>query len=101
MTSNGLSGTASGSRRCGTPKRSARSSHARDDRVIPVAEGRLIAATIPGALYEELNSRNHILLSDEVAWAMFLGTVERFLDAELQPRSIASGSLGRSRRDLR
>ena len=53
--------------------------HARGDRVVPVAEGRLAADLIPGARFEELASRNHILLSDESAWAVFLGTVDQFL----------------------
>ena len=36
--------------------------HARDDRVVPVEEGRLLAARIPGARFVLLDSSNHILL---------------------------------------
>ena len=42
--------------------------HARGDRVVPVEEGRLLAARIPGARFVLLESANHILLSDEPAW---------------------------------
>ena len=42
--------------------------HARDDRVVPVEEGRLLAALIPDARLVLLESANHILLADEPAW---------------------------------
>ena len=42
--------------------------HARGDRVVPVEEGRLLAARIPGARLVLLESANHILLADEPAW---------------------------------
>jgi pimeloyl-ACP methyl ester carboxylesterase/DNA-binding CsgD family transcriptional regulator len=45
--------------------------HARDDAVVPVAEGRLLASAIPGAEFVELDSRNHILLEAERAWRRF------------------------------
>src|SRR5262249_833510 len=46
--------------------------HARDDRVVPVEEGRLLAALIPQARLSVLDSANHILLADEPAWDEFL-----------------------------
>jgi pimeloyl-ACP methyl ester carboxylesterase/DNA-binding CsgD family transcriptional regulator len=49
--------------------------HARDDGVVPVAEGRLLASGIPGAEIVELDSRNHILLESEPAWARFQDAV--------------------------
>ncbi len=45
--------------------------HARNDEVIEVAEGRLLASGIPGAEFVELDSRNHILLEHEPAWQRF------------------------------
>ena len=45
--------------------------HARDDRVVPVEEGRLLAALIPGARLILLESANHILLADEPAWTTY------------------------------
>jgi pimeloyl-ACP methyl ester carboxylesterase/DNA-binding CsgD family transcriptional regulator len=55
--------------------------HARDDEVIPVAEGRLLAGGIPGAEFVELDSRNHILLEHEPAWQRFREAVLAFLQA--------------------
>jgi pimeloyl-ACP methyl ester carboxylesterase/DNA-binding CsgD family transcriptional regulator len=51
--------------------------HARNDQVVPLAEGRLIASAIPGAEFVELDSSNHILLESEPAW-------ERFRSAALE-----------------
>jgi pimeloyl-ACP methyl ester carboxylesterase/DNA-binding CsgD family transcriptional regulator len=53
--------------------------HARNDEVCPVAEGRLLAAGIPGAEFMELDSRNHILLEDEPAWGRFKECVLDFM----------------------
>lgn len=53
--------------------------HARDDEVIPLSEGRIIASGIPGAEFVELDSRNHILLADEPAWPRFREAVLGFL----------------------
>jgi pimeloyl-ACP methyl ester carboxylesterase/DNA-binding CsgD family transcriptional regulator len=53
--------------------------HARGDEVCPIAEGRRLAAGIPGAQFVELESRNHILLEDEPAWARFKDCVLEFM----------------------
>jgi pimeloyl-ACP methyl ester carboxylesterase/DNA-binding CsgD family transcriptional regulator len=52
--------------------------HARDDQVVPLAEGRLIASGIPGAQFVELDSKNHILLENEPAWERFRSAVLEF-----------------------
>jgi pimeloyl-ACP methyl ester carboxylesterase/DNA-binding CsgD family transcriptional regulator len=52
--------------------------HSRDDVVVPIAEGRLIAAQIPSAQFVELDSKNHILLEDESAWGRFRAAVSEF-----------------------
>ena len=52
--------------------------HARNDKVIPVEEGRLLASSIPGAEFVELDSRNHILLAEEPAWKRFQEAVLEF-----------------------
>lgn len=52
--------------------------HARDDVVVPLAEGRLIAARIPSAQFVELDSKNHILLEHESAWQRFCAVVSEF-----------------------
>ncbi len=55
--------------------------HSRGDSVVPFEEGRLIAASIPGARFVELDSDNHVLLEGEPAWLRFMEEVERFLAA--------------------
>jgi len=53
--------------------------HARDDEVTSLDEGRLVAAGITGAEFVELDSRNHIILAHEPAWARFEQAVLDFL----------------------
>ncbi|HEX6582553.1 MAG TPA: alpha/beta fold hydrolase [Thermoleophilaceae bacterium] len=53
--------------------------HARDDRVVPVEEGRLLASLIPDASLILLESANHILLADEPAWPYFLSELHAFI----------------------
>jgi pimeloyl-ACP methyl ester carboxylesterase/DNA-binding CsgD family transcriptional regulator len=62
--------------------------HARDDEAIPIAEGRLLAAGIPGAEFVEVDSRNHILLEHEAGWQRFREAVLAFL----QPGATAGDS---------
>lgn len=52
--------------------------HARDDEVVPVEEGKLLASRIPGAEFVELDSRNHVLLEHEAAWGRFKEAVLAF-----------------------
>ncbi len=52
--------------------------HARRDAVAPIAEGRILAAGIPGAQFVELDSKNHILLENEPAWERFCEAVLEF-----------------------
>jgi len=56
--------------------------HARGDRVVPVEEGRRLAAGVPGARFVLLESENHILLSDEPAWGAFVAELHGFLGTE-------------------
>ena len=53
--------------------------HARGDEVVPVAEGRLLASSIEGAHFVELDSRNHVLLEHEPAWQRFQEEVLAFV----------------------
>jgi pimeloyl-ACP methyl ester carboxylesterase/DNA-binding CsgD family transcriptional regulator len=64
--------------------------HARGDRVVPVEEGRLLAARVPGARFVLLDSANHILLADEPAWQDFLAELEAFLPTAPSPPPDAS-----------
>jgi DNA-binding NarL/FixJ family response regulator len=61
--------------------------HARQDAVVPLAEGRLLATAIPDAQFVELDSRNHILLDGEPAW-------ERFQQAVLDFTGMAAAPAG-------
>lgn len=53
--------------------------HARDDARIPYDQGRTLAAEIPGARFVTLESRNHILIESEPAWARFREVFEEIL----------------------
>ena len=55
--------------------------HAREDNVVPLAEGRLLASSIPGAQFLEVPGKNHILLEDEPAWPLFQDAVLEFTGA--------------------
>ncbi len=46
--------------------------HAEDDRRVPIEQGELLAALIPGAELVRLPSCNHLLLDGESAWSQFL-----------------------------
>ena len=53
--------------------------HSRNDARVPFEEGRQLAALIPSARFVPLESRNHVLLPVEPAWAHFLGEFRSFL----------------------
>ena len=53
--------------------------HPDRDAVAPLAEGRLLAQTIPNARFLELDSPNHFMLRDEPAWAHFVEALHDFL----------------------
>jgi pimeloyl-ACP methyl ester carboxylesterase/DNA-binding CsgD family transcriptional regulator len=55
--------------------------HARDDGRIPFDEGRLVASLIADARFVSLESRNHILLEPEPAWAQLTAELRAFLPA--------------------
>jgi len=53
--------------------------HAREESLVPLDEGRAAAALIPGARFVPLESRNHLVLSDEPAWQHLVGELDAFL----------------------
>jgi DNA-binding CsgD family transcriptional regulator len=53
--------------------------HSRGDQITAFKKGRYLAATIPRARLVTLESKNHIVLGDEVAWPVFVREVEAFL----------------------
>lgn len=56
--------------------------HARGDACVPFEEGRLLASLIQGARFVPLESRNHVLLPTEPAWAVFLDELNAFLSPD-------------------
>lgn len=71
--------------------------HARHDGVVPVEEGRLLAAGIPGSRYVELDSRNHVLLHHEPAWERFCSETLEFLGAGRDDDATLSALTARER----
>lgn len=53
--------------------------HSRGDDVVSIAEGQILAAGIPNAEFIELESKNHVLLEHEPAWARFCAEVLEFI----------------------
>ena len=76
--------------------------HSRDDDVIPISEGHILAAGIPGAQFIELDSKNHVLLENEPAWRRFCDEVLEFmgLKAETRGEDAAFSSLSRREREV-
>ncbi|AMJ61133.1 alpha/beta fold hydrolase [Bosea sp. PAMC 26642] len=69
--------------------------HSRGDMRVPFSEGCKLAAAIPGARFVPLESKNHVLLPDEPAWAVFHAQLAAFLgwDQPAQPRAIVQAGL--------
>ena len=55
--------------------------HCKGDGIVPFAEGRRMAAMIPGARFVPLEGDNHLILEDEPAWPIFLEEFRNFLAA--------------------
>jgi pimeloyl-ACP methyl ester carboxylesterase/AraC-like DNA-binding protein len=53
--------------------------HSRHDQAVPFSQGEELAAGIAGARFVPLESRNHILLSNEPAWLVFTDGIREFL----------------------
>jgi pimeloyl-ACP methyl ester carboxylesterase len=49
------------------------------DKLVPLDQGRRLAASIPNARFVALDSANHALLSREPAWEKFAGDMQEFL----------------------
>ncbi len=52
--------------------------HARKDPVVPVEQGRFLAANIPGARFVSLDSENHVPIPGDPAWNKLLEEIEGF-----------------------
>jgi DNA-binding CsgD family transcriptional regulator len=67
--------------------------HARDDEMIPFAEGRRLATAVPNARFVPLDGRNHVFLTEEPAWQMFLAELRGFLGIPTRRSSSELGAL--------
>lgn len=56
--------------------------HGRRDAVVPLEEGRLIAAGIPGARFVSLDSCNHLMLPEEPEWQRLINEIRHFLRSD-------------------
>ncbi|PWT71650.1 MAG: transcriptional regulator [Proteobacteria bacterium] len=62
--------------------------HCDGDEAVPIAEGRLVAARIPGAQFVELPSRNHNVIPSEPAWPIFVRHLGSFMGWDTKARRI-------------
>ena len=74
--------------------------HSRGDAMVPFECGRDLAAAIGGAAFVPLESNNHLLLSDEPAWARMLIELDRFFGLTAPDRAVALASLTARERQL-
>lgn len=74
--------------------------HSTGDRMNKFEFGRELASGIPGARLVALPSNNHIVLSDEPAWAIFIDEVRRFLESDPVPSTVEPVRELLSRREL-
>jgi pimeloyl-ACP methyl ester carboxylesterase/DNA-binding CsgD family transcriptional regulator len=76
--------------------------HSREDDVIPISEGHILATGIPGAQFIELDSKNHIILETEPAWERFCDAVLDFMGRNVSSRGEdpAFGSLSPREREV-
>jgi pimeloyl-ACP methyl ester carboxylesterase len=58
--------------------------HSRQEARVPFEAGRRMAAGIPGARFVPLESRNHLILENEPAFARFLEEIGSFLDPNIR-----------------
>jgi len=65
--------------------------HCRGDDALPFEQSRLIAGRIPRARFVTLESRNHLLLPRDPAWAAFISEVRRFLREDDDVSRVADG----------
>lgn len=73
--------------------------HAREDVIAPITEGRALATGIAGSQFVELESRNHVLLEHEPAWAKFKEAVLAFTGQTSSQHAPAFTDLSRRERE--
>jgi pimeloyl-ACP methyl ester carboxylesterase len=66
--------------------------HCSGDAAVPLDESRLIAAAIPGARFEPLESNNHLPMAGEPAFDAFCDAVAEFVRESAAPEPLAGGA---------
>jgi pimeloyl-ACP methyl ester carboxylesterase/DNA-binding CsgD family transcriptional regulator len=76
--------------------------HSRDDNVISITEGRILAAGIRNSQFIELDSKNHVLLENEPSWKRFCDEVLGFtgIKGSAQSEDPAFAALSRREREV-
>jgi pimeloyl-ACP methyl ester carboxylesterase/DNA-binding CsgD family transcriptional regulator len=74
--------------------------HARDDEVVQLSEGQLLASGIVDAEFVELDSRNHILLEREPAWNRFCEAVLSFMNPDVDTNASLFAALSTREREV-
>jgi pimeloyl-ACP methyl ester carboxylesterase/DNA-binding CsgD family transcriptional regulator len=74
--------------------------HGRNDARVPYEEGRTFASGIPNAAFVTLESRNHILLETEPAWARFCEAFSQFLGQPVPAPALAASFSELTEREL-
>ena len=74
--------------------------HSRHDARVPFEEGRRLAALIPSARFVPLESRNHVLMRSEPAWAQFLEELRGFLGDTAAGDPLGQSGLTASEREV-
>jgi DNA-binding winged helix-turn-helix (wHTH) protein/pimeloyl-ACP methyl ester carboxylesterase len=65
--------------------------HCTGDEVVPIAEGRLVAARIPRSQFVQLPGRNHLVIHTEPAWPIFVRSLSEFMGWDA-PQKTEAGS---------
>lgn len=74
--------------------------HGRKDAVVPISEGRFLAAEIPDAQFIELESSNHVLLEHEPAWTRFTEALLAFTGRQSASDATAFAALSPREREV-
>lgn len=75
--------------------------HCRGDARVAFEEGQILAEMIPGARFVSLESRNHVLLESEPAWAKFLAEYRAFMnEGAAAPAVFSDAGLTASEREV-
>jgi pimeloyl-ACP methyl ester carboxylesterase/DNA-binding CsgD family transcriptional regulator len=58
--------------------------HREEDALVPIDQGRMIAALIPNSRFVQIDGNNHMPLADEPAWRHIVSEIEAFLQKPVE-----------------